>query len=336
LADLSLARLPWHLQVAVFAALSLAVTGTYYFYLEIPTQDRIAEREHELTGIRSRISKGSITARQLPALREEVVDLRARLESLRLILPEEKDAADLLRRVHTLAVQSSLSIRGFRPQATTPRPLHAEWPIGLELEGTYHNLGAFLDRVSKFPRIINVGSLVVRGKQQPQANATVDITFTATTFVLLEGVTAAPPLPAGPSVPRAAASERDSSTDRAAAPPPNYAYEFDDRRDPFVSLANRGADSRTNRDKAVRPDGLPGVLVDEVVVRGVVVSRGTWMAIVESPNGRAYPVRPGDRLWDGSVASITADAVVLMQDVDDPLSPVKQRVVRKFLREEVR
>ncbi len=42
--------------------------------------------------------------------------------------------------------------------------MHAEWPIALQLEGSYHNLGLFLDRVSKFPRIINIGNLT-HGRQ---------------------------------------------------------------------------------------------------------------------------------------------------------------------------
>ena len=201
MADLSLSRLPWYLQLALFVVLSAGAAGAYYYVLDLPTQDRIAERERELEGLRSRISKGLATARQLPAVRNEVAELQERLESSRKILPDEKDAADLLRRVHTLAVQSNLTIRGFRPQATNTRQLHAEWPISLELEGTYHNLGTFLDRVSKFPRIINVSGLVIRGKQQPQANATVDITCIATTFVLLDGTSAPPPPPGAPPPP---------------------------------------------------------------------------------------------------------------------------------------
>ena len=189
--NLSLSRLPWHVQLAVFVLLSLAAAGAFYTYVDLPAQERITERERELATVRARIDKGLATARKLPEFRKAVADLRARLESLRPILPEEKDAADLLRRVHTLAVQSNLTIRGFRPQATNTRQIHAEWPISLQLEGTYHNLGAFLDRVSKFPRIINVSALTIRGKQKPEPNATVEITCTATTFVLLD-------TPAGP------------------------------------------------------------------------------------------------------------------------------------------
>jgi Tfp pilus assembly protein PilO len=61
-----------------------------------------------------------------------------------------------------------------------------EWPIGLQLEGTYHDLGDFLERVSKFPRIINVGDLHIRAKEVPAGGETITAEFTATTFVLIQ------------------------------------------------------------------------------------------------------------------------------------------------------
>jgi type IV pilus assembly protein PilO len=178
--------LPWKAQVAIFIVLSIAGAGAYYYFLDMPAQARIAARTNELEKIRAKIDKGLATARQLPEFRKDVSDLQSRLESLRPILPEEKDAADLLRRVHTLAVESSLTIRGFKPQAITTRELHAEWPISLELEGTYHHLGMFLDRVSKFPRIINVSGLAIAGRSEGQSSHTIAVTCTATTFVLLD------------------------------------------------------------------------------------------------------------------------------------------------------
>ena len=186
MADLSLGRLPWKAQLAVFIGISLAGIGAFYYFYEMPAQERISAREQELATIRGRINKGLTTARQLPEFRKDVEDLRDQLDSLKPILPEEKDAADLLRRVNTLAVQSNLIVRVFRPQAIATRQMHAEWPIALELEGTYHNLGLFLDRISKFPRIINIGALDIRGKQNQTPNATIDVTCTATTFVLLD------------------------------------------------------------------------------------------------------------------------------------------------------
>jgi type IV pilus assembly protein PilO len=64
--------------------------------------------------------------------------------------------------------------------------MYAEWPIGLELDGTYHNLGSFLERVSKFPRIINVNGIHIKTKDGGGPEQTISAQCTATTFVLVE------------------------------------------------------------------------------------------------------------------------------------------------------
>jgi type IV pilus assembly protein PilO len=141
------------------------------------------------------VAKGTTTANQLNQFKAQVSELEARLESLKAVLPEQKDVADLLRRIQTLATQSSLTIRGFKPAPSVTKQLHAEWPIALQLDGTYHNLGMFFDRVSKFSRIINVSNILIRGKDKPDPNPTITAECTATTFVLLEPK-AAPAAPA--------------------------------------------------------------------------------------------------------------------------------------------
>jgi Tfp pilus assembly protein PilP len=122
----------------------------------------------------------------------------------------------------------------------------------------------------------------------------------------------------------------------APTPPQNYAYSPEGRRDPFLSLVNRGFDARVADSARTRPDGIAGILVDEVVVRGILQSQGNWVAMIGSPSGRTYSIRSGDRLMDGNVKSITPQALVLMKEVNDPLSLEKQREVRKYLRGEVK
>ena len=102
------------------------------------------------------------------------------------MLPEEKDVADILRRIQGLATQSNLSIQRFTPQATVQQALYQEIPYRLQAEGTYHNLGLFFDRISKFPRIISVSEISVRAKTPAEPNATIIAECVATTFVLQE------------------------------------------------------------------------------------------------------------------------------------------------------
>jgi type IV pilus assembly protein PilO len=184
-------------------ALSLAGAGAFWNWYARAARESITAREAQLATLRTNIERGLATARRLPEFRREVEQLEAQLERLRAVLPEEQDVADLLRRVQAMATQSRLTIRGFTPRAVTRRQMHAEWPIGLELEGTYHDLGLFLERVSKFPRIINVGNIKIRAQEAPTGAATVTAECTATTFVLLDAQPAAAPAPAGAAVPQA-------------------------------------------------------------------------------------------------------------------------------------
>jgi len=194
-ASLGLDKYPWYAQLAIWLLLAGAGAGAFYYFYEMPQQVAMASRQRELDAIKAKNEKGAETARQLPAFKAQIGELEARLEALKPILPEEKDVGDLLRRIQTLATQSNLTIRGFRPQPITTREIHAEWPIGLELEGTYHSLGAFLDRVSRFPRIINVGGLVITAKDTPTPVASIQVSCTATTFVLVDPAAAAAAAP---------------------------------------------------------------------------------------------------------------------------------------------
>lgn len=129
---------------------------------------------------------------------------------------------------------------------------------------------------------------------------------------------AAPATPPGPPLP---------------SPPPNFQYAAEGRRDPFVSLINRGTDTRTGGAQAARrAEGVAGMQTAEITVRGIMQSKGTWIAMVAGPDGKVYTVRAGDRLADGIIRTITAQAVFILQEVNDPLSLEKQREVRKLLR----
>ncbi len=195
--NLSLSRLPWYGQIGAFVALALVGVGAFWYAYARPTEASLASRRQELTKLRTEIDRGLATVGRLPEFRTELADLQSQLDRLRTVLPEERDVGDLLRRVQAMATQSNLTIRGFTPQAVTQRELHAEWPIGLQLEGTYHNLGLFLERVSKFPRIINVNNIEIQARDTPTATATISAECTATTFVLVEPSPAAAPEPAG-------------------------------------------------------------------------------------------------------------------------------------------
>ena len=202
--NLGLNKLPWYAQVGAFSVLAIGAVAVYWNFYAVPAQVSLDERQGRLTVIRTELDRARATARRLPEFRREVSELEVQLEQLRSVLPEERDVADLLRRVQAMATQSNLTIRGFAPHAVSKKQMHAEWPIGLQLEGTYHDLGAFLERVSRFPRIINVGGISIKARTSDDGPSTITADCTATTFVLLDTPNATAAKPGAPGQPAAA------------------------------------------------------------------------------------------------------------------------------------
>jgi hypothetical protein len=139
--------------------------------------------------------------------------------------------------------------------------------------------------------------------------------------------------PHGSAAPARQAGQKPPAAMPVPAPatppaPDSYSYRAEGRRDPFVSLLNRGTDPRQRK-----AEGVAGLLASDAVLRGVLLNRGTYVAIVQGPDGkRQYIVHPNDRFADGVVKAITADSMLILQEVSDPLSLTKQREIRKTLR----
>lgn len=138
---------------------------------------------------------------------------------------------------------------------------------------------------------------------------------------------AATPGPAPPTAPVEAAKPADPAA--AAAPEAAYTYQTDGRRDPFLNLLAAGAEPRGT---GQRGDGPAGLSVAELSVRGVVQSKGALVAMVQAPDNKTYIMRAGDKLMDGTIKAVTTQGLVIVQEINDPLSIEKQREVRKLLR----
>ena len=129
--------------------------------------------------------------------------------------------------------------------------------------------------------------------------------------------------PAQPATPRGRAQRR------CAAPAEPYTYDPAGRRDPFVSLMARGIEPAHGQEgDRAWPGSQPAMWWCAACCRAA----GRYVALVSGPDGKTYPAHANDRLLDGIIRSVTPQGIVIMQEVNDPLSLVKQREVRKGLR----
>jgi type IV pilus assembly protein PilO len=183
MADNPLSKLPLAGQLGVSAVIAAVLCGGFYYFWYSDALETQKKHEARLKVLQDDIRALEATANKLPEFQREVQALEARLETLKRILPPEKEMPDLMRRVQYLAAQSSLQIRKFNPAAPAQKEFYQEVPIALDLEGTYHNLGAFMDRISRMSRLVNMGNVKIKAQTKPTINNTIAASAVATTYV---------------------------------------------------------------------------------------------------------------------------------------------------------
>jgi hypothetical protein len=134
--------------------------------------------------------------------------------------------------------------------------------------------------------------------------------------------------PAGGSAVAPATTVDNTTGLELEVPKDGYSYNPQNRRDPFVDL--RRQISAT--EKGVRPQGIAGLMINEVALKGIVKNGDQgYIALLLGPGDKTWFCKLGQRLYDGAITAMDAATVTFRQEVTDPLAPVKTREVKKFL-----
>ena len=134
-----------------------------------PRNKKIEAKTKQLDALQVQISEGRAAKQKLPQFREEVRRLELELEKLLRILPARRNTPELLRRIRQLTEQGNFDLLRFTPGNFTDRDFYSEWPIAIKLNGSYHNLALFFDRVGRFSRIVNIENLKIAAPaEQPE------------------------------------------------------------------------------------------------------------------------------------------------------------------------
>jgi len=186
-------KLPFWGQLAVFVAIAAAIVGVaYWLWPGNEDQGRQVDRlKGELSSKQAQIDEGRAIEQKLPEFEAEIASLERKLGDIQQILPSRTETGDLLRWIKNLGDQSNLDLNSFGPGGLKPVEFYKEFPIDMQVTGRYHDLGIFLDRVSKYSRIVNVDNLNMNATRS-KLDKTISASFTATTFVYDSEAVSAP------------------------------------------------------------------------------------------------------------------------------------------------
>lgn len=180
-------KLPFYAQVLMMVVLAAGLVGVAYEF--VPNLKEMGEQiqkiRAEYTESERKIREGQAIEQKLPEFEREINNLQRKLGDIQQILPTGPETGDLLRWIKNMTDQSNLGLKSFGPGNLQPVDFYKVFPIEMDVVGRYHDLGIFLDRVSKYSRIINVDNLRLSALKSG-GDKTISASFTATTFVYEE------------------------------------------------------------------------------------------------------------------------------------------------------
>ena len=188
-------------QKTIVLVIFLAIFSYVYFFTQFmpfffqPRKARIEALTGDYEKISADLEKARKTVGNLEKLEEEYERLHEKWVAAQSLLPQEKEVAELLRKVTRAGNQAGVDFQLFQPQEPINKEFIAENPVKVRVRGQYHQLGVFLSKVSNLDRIINVSDIRITPMQKSQGskdnranrNFTIEAEMTMTAYTLLEG-----------------------------------------------------------------------------------------------------------------------------------------------------
>lgn len=180
---------PWYGQAILFLVIGGILFYLGHWYLIEPINKKMADLNTERDQLIQEINKGETLKSRFIEFEAELKRLEDQLASLKRILPESEEIADLYSRIQQEGTELGLNITNFKPGAYITKDYYDEWPIAMTLTGNYHILAKFFERIGKLYRIINVNDFALR-TIPPRKDISSSLTLTAnciaTTFIYRE------------------------------------------------------------------------------------------------------------------------------------------------------
>lgn len=189
-------RLAWYYQGLIVVGVAGALLGLVWWQFLDPLQVEVDAKQVQLDQLNQEIAVAAQRRRQLAEIKADTLVLQQELDGLKAILPTERETDEVLRQVEAAARLSSMRILRLSPRADVDHEVYTEWPLDMQVQATYHNMGRFLDRIRGLDRIVNITGISLSAAGDG-ITTSVSATYTATTFVYKEEEP--PPSPAAPA-----------------------------------------------------------------------------------------------------------------------------------------
>jgi len=179
-------KLPKAYRLAMLPAIVLVVAAAYIYFLYLPVKSELNSARDQHLQMQRKLAEVRAVASNEEAVKAEIAALERKLKDALRQLPDSKELPVLLTDITSLGKNAGLDFKGFRPKNEINKGFYAEVPIDIEFTGRFHDVAMFFDEVSRLPRIVNVGELMIDISQEDSFGTVLSVKGQAVTFRFVE------------------------------------------------------------------------------------------------------------------------------------------------------
>nr|WP_010132429.1 type 4a pilus biogenesis protein PilO [Microbulbifer agarilyticus] len=143
-------------RVALLVIISAVLIGGGYFFMIKDRYGQLefaANKERELF---TQFERKSFEAANLDAYREQLAEMEETFGALLKQLPKDTEVPGLLEDIDEFGRGSGLTIQKIALEGEQVGEFYVELPIRIEVQGGYHEFGAFISGIAGMPRIVTL------------------------------------------------------------------------------------------------------------------------------------------------------------------------------------
>ena len=170
------------LKIAIAVVLFLLPVVLFYFFWFQPQSEKSIQLSKQKASLTQELTKAKAKAANRAKLQAELKVTEELFNETASMLPKEKEIPSLLTNISALGRGSGLDFLTFKPLADVPKDFYSEIPVDIKVRGPYHNMGIFLDQVSKLDRIVTVSNINMGGPKEVSGEMLLDSSCRLVTY----------------------------------------------------------------------------------------------------------------------------------------------------------
>ena len=180
-----LSKIPRNQRLGIYAVLYVLLLVLYISVLYLPLSNEktsLGAKKNDLLNQRAQIEDRVKNKKVYEVeLQQLMADLKLALKEL----PEDREVPELLKGISALGKKVGLEVGRLTPLPEKMREYVAEVPVSLEVQGSYHEVAMFFDRLSKMNRIVYVSNIEMGDPEERGGKVYLTVTGSAVTFRFL-------------------------------------------------------------------------------------------------------------------------------------------------------